>query len=152
MDLYNKKYGIYNYTEYSALIPAGSSRVRVDFTNGSMTVRGVTPATFSTSDEILQALIESSSMYKSGKIKLIEKYKIGETSSESKSTSLASSEKSETKSETPASKTYAYVVNSQQAKEILRSEPYNVSLSELGSKADIQSKAKELGVLFPNWN
>lgn len=155
MDLYKKKYGMYGYTEYSAAIPAGNTYLRVNFTNGSMTVRGITPATFVTSDEVVQALIEASDMYKKGKIKLVNSIKVGERSSSSQTQQtekITSSVETKSASETKVTNTYSNVVNSQQAKEILRSAPYNVSLSELGSKADIQNKAKELGVLFPNWN
>ena len=44
------------------------------------------------------------------------------------------------------------VKNSQMAKDVLMSDPYNVSLAELGNKAAILQKADELNINFPNWN
>ena len=46
---------------------------------------------------------------------------------------------------------YPDVKNSQQAKDILMGEPYNIPLADLGNKAAIQAKAAATGVSFPNW-
>ena len=46
---------------------------------------------------------------------------------------------------------YPDVKNSQQAKDILMGEPYNIPLADLGNKAAIQAKAAAIGISFPNW-
>lgn len=63
-----KTYAIRGYLEYEALIPVGPGKVRVHFDGGSLTGYGSTPATFSTSDPVLQTIIEKSELWKSGKI------------------------------------------------------------------------------------
>lgn len=42
------------------------------------------------------------------------------------------------------------ITTPQKAKEVLRSEPYNVPFQSLGSVEKIKAKAEELGVSFPN--
>lgn len=42
------------------------------------------------------------------------------------------------------------VTSAQKAKEVLRSEPFNVPFQSLGSIEKIRAKAEELGVSFPN--
>lgn len=89
-------------------------------------------------------------MYLKGRIKLVKKYKIGEVETETSSQT--------SKSESPAPETpedgsetvYQDVKNAQTAKEVLIRE-FNVPIIELQDKESIKSKAKELGVSFPNW-
>ena len=64
--------------EWSTLIPTGGSNLRVDFTNGSVSSRGIDPATFTTDAPGVQAAIENSPKYKSGKIKKVKSFVIGE--------------------------------------------------------------------------
>lgn len=146
----------------------GSGHIRVDFRHGSLTTAGVVPATFTTSNPVIQQAIEDSSKFKLGIIKIADKVLIKDTgtSDVSKEASgmaeqTSNAEKSEGSDSgtdignagqtSENANTYPDVKNSQQAKDILLSEPFNVSLAELGNKAAIQSKAGELGVSFPNW-
>ena len=146
-----KTYGVFGLNEYSTIIPCGSSYLRIEFADGSMSVRGVEPAKFTTSNEVVQAAIESSEKFLKGRIKLISSVPVSSVVVDISQKGTVA-EESGSASSSSSMKSYPDVVNSQQAKEVLRSEPYNVSLSELGNKADIQNKAKELGVSFPNWN
>lgn len=59
--------------EWQCEIPVGRGRAIVNFTGGSTTVYGVTPAEFSTGDPVYQRIIEKSTYFKSGRIKLIRK-------------------------------------------------------------------------------
>lgn len=149
-----KTYGVFGLNEYSTIIPCGSSYLRIEFADGSMSVRGVEPAKFTTSNEVVQAAIESSEKFLKGRIKLISSVPVSSVVVDISQKGTVAEESGTTSSSSSSSmdSSYPSVVNSQQAKEVLRSEPYNVSLSELGNKADIQNKAKELGVSFPNWN
>lgn len=149
IDLYKKKYGIYGKVEMSVLIPVNKAKLRINFQDGIINAQGVVPASFTTSDPVVQTAIENHEMYLKGRIKLVKKYKIGEVETESSSQT--------SKSEGPAPETpqdgstvYEDVKNAQTAKEVLIRE-FNVPIVELQDKESIKSKAKELGVSFPNW-
>lgn len=149
IDLYKKKYGIYGKVEMSVLIPVNKAKLRINFQDGIINAQGVVPASFTTSDPVVQTAIENHEMYLKGRIKLVKKYKIGEVETESSSQT--------SKSESPAPETpqdgstvYEDVKNAQTAKEVLIRE-FNVPIVELQDKESIKSKAKELGVSFPNW-
>jgi len=133
-------YGIFGMVEQSCLIPIGSGHLRVNFAKGSLSSNGVTPATFVTTNAVVQSAIENSDKYKNGIIKLV------------RSVSLSVEDDGDTVTKSSGSlKVYQDVKNSNQAKEILMSTPYDVSLADLGSKSAVQKKAEELGVSFPNW-
>ena len=149
IDLYKKKYGIYGKVEMSVLIPVNKAKLRINFQDGIINAQGVVPASFTTSDPVVQTAIENHEMYLKGRIKLVKKYKIGEVEMETSS--------QPSKSESPAPETpqdgstvYEDVKNAQTAKEVLIRE-FNVPIIELQDKESIKSKAKELGVSFPNW-
>lgn len=149
IDLYKKKYGIYGKVEMSVLIPVNKAKLRINFQDGIINAQGVVPASFTTSDPVAQTAIENHEMYLKGRIKLVKKYKIGEVETETSS--------QPSKSESPAPETpqdgstvYEDVKNAQTAKEVLIRE-FNVPIIELQDKESIKSKAKELGVSFPNW-
>ena len=69
-------YGVYNLIEWHALLHLGKGRVKVTFTGGSITTQGVTPATFTTEDPVVQFAIERSPEFKSGKIKVVRRVKL----------------------------------------------------------------------------
>lgn len=74
-----KIYGVSGMMEYHAIIKIGSkSHLRVNFTEGSATAMGVTPATYSTDNLMFQHAIEHSDDFKSGKIKLIKTMELDE--------------------------------------------------------------------------
>ena len=150
MKLYRKTYGVFGLVEYNTLIPLGKGRMRIEFTNGSITVRGIEPASFTTDNPVVQAAIEESDKFKKGRIKLVSKYIIGETTNEKVDESC---EADVLPNEDSLQKdVYPDVKNSQQAKDVLMNAPYNVSLAELGNKTSIKQCAEELGISFPNWN
>lgn len=63
-----KTYGVTGLMEWHAILTAGKAKVHVDFTGGALTGYGVTPAEYSTEDPFIQAVIENSSYYKTGRI------------------------------------------------------------------------------------
>ena len=140
MKLYKKKYGVFGLLEYHAVLPLGGGSVRIDFRHGSITTRGIEPATFTTDNQIVQQLIEESDKFKSGRIKLVSQSMVGEVSEvAAKPVSVSDA--------IP----YPDVKNSQMAKEVLMGEPYNVPLGELPNKEAVMEKAESLHVVFPNW-
>ena len=70
-------YGVYNLVEWQAAIRMGKARVKVPFTGGAITTQGVTPATFTTSDPVVQLAIECSAEFKSGRIKIVRTRDLG---------------------------------------------------------------------------
>ena len=65
-----KTYEIPGMKECHPEFRAGRGRIRVPFTGGQLCVGGSTAASFSTSDPVLQKVIEASPQFHSGKIRL----------------------------------------------------------------------------------
>ena len=93
---YIKTYGINGLLEWHGVIHSGGIKMKVDFTNGSVTAYGVAPATFITKHELTQHIIENSEEFKSGRIKLVNKNQLPEA------VSAIVEEKIEDTNETPA--------------------------------------------------
>lgn len=146
--LYKKRYAIYGKVEMSVLIPLNNAKLRVNFANGVITPSGITPATFSTSDPIVQTAIENHRLYTKGMIKLEKSFKIGEV--EVNDEKPVSDEDKNEKEPESSVKSYPDVKNVQSAREILISE-YSIPIAELQDKERIRMKAEELGIEFPNW-
>lgn len=64
-------YGVYNLIEWHARLRMGKATVKVAFTGGSITTQGVTPATFTTENPVIQFAIENSPEFHNGKIKVV---------------------------------------------------------------------------------
>lgn len=146
--LYKKRYAIYGKVEMSVLIPLNNAKLRVNFANGVITPSGITPATFSTSDPIVQTAIENHRLYIKGMIKLEKSFKIGEVEVNDEKP-VSDGDKNEKEPESSV-KSYPDVKNVQSAREILISE-YSIPIAELQDKERIKMKAEELGIEFPNW-
>lgn len=71
MDKTIKTYGVNGLMEWHARLPLGKTTLLVDFTGGSLTGYGVSPATYTTGNEVVQRVIESSRPYREGKIRLL---------------------------------------------------------------------------------
>ena len=71
-----KTYGISGLLEWHGVLDAGSIKMKVSFTNGTVTGYGVAPATFTTSDELTQFVIEHSDQYKKGRIALLREMEV----------------------------------------------------------------------------
>ena len=71
MNKEKKTYGIKGYMEYQAVIKVGKSRMKVPFSDGSMTAMGVEPCTFTTESYMIQQAIENSAEFKRGLIYIV---------------------------------------------------------------------------------
>ena len=71
---YKKTYGILHLTEKHTVFYLGKTKVNVSFTGGIVTKKGVTPATFTTDNPIVQVAIENSADFKKGVIRLQSQY------------------------------------------------------------------------------
>lgn len=154
-----KTYGIYGMVEHSILIGHAGSNVRIRFSDGRITVRGIEPCTFTTDNAAVQQLIEQTDKFKNKYIRLVRKEEVvidDEPSVDDVQSGgdepSAGDEPSgvDEDAERNDTGTYPDVKNSQQAKKVLM-EQYGVSMSELGDVDSVRAKAEEVGVLFPNW-
>ena len=103
----------------SVLIPVNNAKLRVNFANGVITPSGITPATFSTSDPVVQTAIENNRLYLKGMIKLEKSFKIGEVEVNDEKP-VSDEDKNEKEPESQSSvKSYPDVKNVQSAREIL---------------------------------
>lgn len=66
-----KTYGINGLLEWHGYVESNGIRMKVDFTNGSVTAYGVSPCTFTTQDELTQFIMENSSQFKEGRIRVV---------------------------------------------------------------------------------
>ena len=66
-----KTYGINGLLEWHGYVECSGVRMKVDFTNGSVTAFGVAPATFTTENSLTQHIIENSEQFKKGRIKCV---------------------------------------------------------------------------------
>lgn len=66
-----KTYGINGLLEWHGYIESNGVKMKVDFTGGTTTAYGVSPAIFTTKDPLTQHIIENSNKFKSGRIRLV---------------------------------------------------------------------------------
>jgi hypothetical protein len=71
-------YGVYGMIEYVAVIRCGKSVFKVQFSDGVLSATGSKPATYRTSDYMMQHVIENSMQYKSGLIKKLRSTELDE--------------------------------------------------------------------------
>ena len=64
-----QRYEVAGMMEWHPVFHAGRTRVRVSFTGGHLCGGGMTPAVFETSDPVVQAVIERSEAFRSGRIR-----------------------------------------------------------------------------------
>ncbi len=69
-------YGAPRYMDWVAQIKAGAATVKVHFTGGALTVYGVTPAEYTTTNPFIQKVIEQSKYFKEGRIVMLKRITI----------------------------------------------------------------------------
>lgn len=158
-------YGVYGMMEYQALIKVGKATLKVQFTDGSITALGQNPASFTTTDFIVQHAIENSSEFKRGRIKIVhcieldeevhieggaKKATKAETTEETTPTPVAK-DVEEAKTEEAAASTEENAVTEVEfscnadAKEYLENK-FGVKSSSMRTRADIISAGATYGV------
>jgi hypothetical protein len=168
-----KTYGAPNFMDWIAQIRAGAATVRVHFTGGALSVYGVTPAEYTTSDPFIQTVIEQSQYFKEGRITLLKTVELDtksaaskstKTATKSKATSTAKTEDAETPVQTeseeapsgetletsesePNSKQKIEVSCLQDAQDYLQ-QNYGISSYKVRTRAAAQQAASEHGVEF----
>lgn len=66
-----KTYGAVGLLDYQAEIPVGRAKMVVNFSGGAITGYGIAPAEHTTSDPLVQSVIENSAAFKRGRIILM---------------------------------------------------------------------------------
>lgn len=163
MDLFRKTYEIFGMVEKSCVFRVGSGFIRAEFKHGSLATSGIIPATFTTSDQVIQCAIEASDKFKNNVVKLGKSVKIGEIQeikapSDAPKQPAGNDDKGEGGGEAggnddtgKGSIDYPDVATGQAARAILSVEPYNVSMARLQRNDEIRVVALEVGVTFSNW-
>lgn len=77
-----KTYGVRGLMEWICQIPVGKAHTRVEFSGGTLTPFGITPAKYTTSDPLKQQIIERSDYFKEGKITLLRSLDTGKDDEE----------------------------------------------------------------------
>ena len=129
-----KTYGIKGLMEWVALIRVGKATIRVPFSGGSMSAFDVVPATYTTSDKVMQHIIEKSDYYAKGKITLI---RATETETEIK--------------EAEVKKANVIKVGSIEDARDYLVDNFGATKSELRSRKAIEDCAKVNGVVFEGY-
>lgn len=73
-----KIYGVNTLIDWTVSIKAGKASMRVHFTGGATTARGIVPATYSTADPVKQAIIEKSHYFKTGQIQVVQTLEVAD--------------------------------------------------------------------------
>ena len=126
-----KVYGVKGLMEWVATIPVGKATIRVPFSGGSMSAFGVIPATYKTSDVVMQHIIERSNYFASGKITLLRTFVTEE----------------EIKAEEAKKTSTIKVASIEDARDYLV-DNFGATKSELRSRKAIEDCAKVNGVIF----
>lgn len=149
-----KKYGIRNTSECVLRLPLGKGSIVCNFTNGNLQSREPIPASYTTSNPIIQYAIENCDRFKSKKIFIISEYGTeAEAEAEVVATPVAEPEKPK-KSKKAAKadkaarvvedvKTYGEAVTMLMTME-------GVVMSDLTDVDACIRVAEELGISFPN--
>lgn len=147
-----KVYEIKGVVECSRVFRLGKLCARCDFSGGAVNESGIVPAVYSTNNPVTQAVIENSEPFKQGRIAIQSVIIEPSDEMENQHSNEKKMESEKGKLDEGKGADFPEVKNSQMAKDILMTEPYNVSLAELTNKTAIQAKAAELNITFSNWN
>ena len=144
-----KKYGIRNTSECVLRLKVGKADIVCSFTNGNLQSREPIPASYVTSNPIIQYAIESCDRFKNNKIFIMAEYGEEEKIEEV----VAEEPKAEPKRAKKAAKREPRVVDSVKtfgdAVTVLMTES-EVQASDLANVESVLRKAEELGISFPN--
>lgn len=153
-----KTYGINGLLEWHGIVEANGIKMKVDFTNGSVTAYGVSPATFTTSNDLTQHIIENSEQYKKGRIRCVMSVAIPE---EEKPVKVSETKPAEVKEEPKAENPEPAAAPVEEAKEMKKVEVaclddakqylvdnFGIAVRNLRSKKAIEDAATQNGIVF----
>lgn len=138
-----KTYGAKGLMEWQCLIRSGKSKLHITFTGGTLTEYGVSSAKYTTSNPIIQDMIERSDYFKNGKITLL---RTVESKVRDKETVKTQEKTSKSGTKDKGLKTVP-VASLDDAKEYL-TEHFGLSAQDLLTKKAIEAAAKANGIVF----
>ena len=127
-----KTYGAHGMIEWHPVIRVGKAAFHFEFTGGALNAYGVTPAEYTTSDKVLQHVIENSEYFKQGRIKLIRKVEVAEKKEEKPVEKIATGRE---------------VDSIEEAKRVMMEE-YNIDWKKLRKKDDVKAMAEQIGLII----
>lgn len=137
-----KTYGVEGLVDWVANLRAGKATLVVSFTGGGMTSFGITPAEYTTENILYQHIIENSTEFKKGKIKLLRGVPV------ERPITMVTDLEEVKKTIPPKMEEIVEVRNCADATKWLKQ---NKDINVIGkSKAEIIDIAASNGVLFPN--
>lgn len=142
-----KTYGVRGLMEWQARLQHGRTVLIVDFTGGTLSGYGVSPALHTTDNAAVQQIIEHSEPWRRKKIFLVREEQIKEPAAAPTPTpptlpTPQAEEKSDEKPKEPAS---YEATDEADAAEYLHKE-WNIDKSQLNSVKDVYAKAQNLGI------
>jgi hypothetical protein len=149
-NIMTKKYGIRNTSECVLRLSVGKGSVVCNFTNGNLQSKEPIPASYTTSNPIIQHVIEHCKMFLGGKVFLMAEY---DNSPKVETSASVKAEPEKTKKTTKKAERKA-VVNEDvrtfgEAVTVLMTED-GVKMSDLKSVESCLRVAEGLGISFPN--
>lgn len=157
-------YGAPRYMDWVAQLKAGAATVRIHFTGGALTAYGVTPAEYTTTNPVVQRVIEQSQYYKEGRIVKLRSTTVADPKGVSKpkktiekpqtptpTPAVAGTEPTEPETpaeETPAEGLKEVEVSCLQDVQDYLQQNFGISSYKVRSKAAAQRAASEHGVMF----
>lgn len=135
-----KTYGVYGLMELNIIVTAGKRQFRIPFADGITNAYGVTPATYTTGNPIIQYAIETNPSFLNGKIKLLKTLEVEDVKNIDKSTV------EDTVASTDTEPKKAIVFSSADDAKTYLNETFNIPLSQMRSLVSIKELAKERGI------
>lgn len=146
-----KTYGMRNTKECVLKLQRGKATIVCPFTKGNLQSREPVPASFTTSNTIIQGVLEESPMFMGGKIFVMATYSDAEVAEAEpvKTETKKTPGKRAAKAEPKEARVMEHVKTFGDAVTVLMTES-DVAASDLTDIANVIRKAAEIGISFPN--
>lgn len=127
--MYKKTYGAHGMIEWHPIIRVGKVDFHFEFSGGALNAYGVTPAEFTTTDKVLQHVIEHSSYFKQGRIKLLRQFEVADAPSQVKKVGAGRE-----------------VEGYEEAKRVMKDE-YGIDWKQLRTLEQVKKMADQIGLI-----
>lgn len=139
-----KKYGAIGVMEWQLNLPVGKATVHVEFKGGFENKYGIHPATFMTTDPIVQTVIERSYYFASGKIKLLDVKDLGLSPMEIAAQKRKAEEAAKKKAEEAAKKKAEADAQAGNAQGQAIESPGTVASESAAAEAELENETEEV--------
>lgn len=144
-----RTYGVTGLMEWKARLRSGKAVFLIDFTGGTLSGYGATPATYTTDNSVVQSVIESSEPFRNGRIRLLRSVPLpagrgGTPAVPATSGKRTAADKKDTEAATACVAEYD-AADETDAADYLQAN-HGISPSRINSTADIGRVAASLGI------